>query len=79
MELKDKLQERLSTGVPLGSLPDGPTLDHFDALELAQAIESEVNRAHSMGHTKIRIDMTFEDSIAFAAYLRRASDKGIRG
>lgn len=58
-------------GVP-GPMPDGPALAHFSALELAQAIESEVNRAQGVGHTKLRLDFTFDDAIALAAFLRRA-------
>lgn len=69
---KERLQAQLRRNPVLPEYPDGPRLDHFSALELAQAIESEVNRAGGAGGTKIRLDMNFEDAMRLASYLRRA-------
>lgn len=57
--------------------PDGPLLDSFKALDLAQAIESEVNRAKENGLRKIRVDMDHFNAIAMASYLRRAVARGV--
>lgn len=70
---RERLQAQLRRdGGRLDPVPDGPKLECFSALELAQALESELNRAASVGHTKIRLDMTFDDAAKLASFLRRA-------
>lgn len=69
---RQRLIEQLRRNPTLPPMPDGPVLECFKALDLAQALESEVNRANGAGHTKIQINMRFEDAIALASYLRRA-------
>lgn len=64
------LKQYRERGLP--PLPDGPYLERMNAMKLAQAIESEVNRAEAVGHKKIRIDMDFADAIALASHLRRS-------
>lgn len=54
-------------------VPDGPRLETFDPLQMAQAIEYELNRCAAVGWPKINITMTVEDAALVAAYLRRAS------
>ncbi len=69
---RQRLVEQLRRNPVLPDAPDGPVLPCFAALELAQALEQEVNRANGRGHTKIQINMNFEDATALASYLRRA-------
>lgn len=71
-DMRAAYEAHVARGGGLVPVPDGPRLDAFSALELAQAIESEVNRAQGAGHTKIKIDMTFDDASRLAAFLRRA-------
>lgn len=83
MELNQDAQRRLlaaylaETGGRLQDAPDGPRLDEFRALELAQAVEAEINRAAVSGFTKIRLDFHLNDAATFAAFLRRASSAGV--
>lgn len=58
----------------LRDAPDGPVLECFKALELAQCIESEIGKP---GTTKVRLDMTHVDAQALATYLRRAVLMGL--
>lgn len=68
-------QLRRNSGL-IPEAPTGPLLDTFNALELAQAIESEINRAPGSDYRKIRLDMHFTDAQALASFLRRAVNKG---
>jgi hypothetical protein len=78
LELKRQLlQNQIARGQGLAPMPDGPALDRYCPLELAQALEHEVNRAHAQGHTKIRIDLSFEDCLQLARTLRRAVLLGV--
>lgn len=73
-------QLRRGCGQPdhgLPDLPDGPRLEYFSALELAQAIEAEVNRAAAQGLPKLRLDMDHADALKLASYLRRAVLRGV--
>lgn len=76
-DMKPALEQHLlrSGGVLLPA-PDGPLLDTFSALELAQAIEQEVNRAAMTGLPKLSLKMDLQDAMAMAAFLRRAVNKG---
>lgn len=72
MSVKDQfLKQYRERGLP--PFPDGPYVETMDAMALAQALESEVNRAQGVGHTKIRIDMNFDDAAALANFLRRGA------
>lgn len=73
MSVKELLQAQLRrNGGALPPAPDGPYLEAFNAFDLAQAIEHEINRAQSQGNQKIRIDLTFDDAQKLASTLRRA-------
>lgn len=71
MDLKAGLQTHLAAGGQLLPLWDAAKVERFSALELAQAIEQQVNRAAASGLARIRIDMTHDDALALASYLRR--------
>ena len=64
------------TGGQLPTVPDGPLLPCFHALEMARALEHELERAAGRAQTKIRIDMNFNDAQELASYLRRAALMG---
>ena len=46
------------------------TLDEFKALELAQAIEQNINEAMVYGNTKITVHFDLPDAARFAQFLR---------
>lgn len=54
----------------LPSLNDGPRLEVFDPLLLAQAIEQEVQRAGEYGWTKITLHLDIPDAAKLAHVLR---------
>jgi len=71
---RKNLQAQLKRdGGVLPDAPDGPVLAGFEALSLAQGIESELNRAKGVGHSKIRINMDLDDAAQLASFLRRAT------
>jgi len=73
LEHKARLQEQLRRdGGKIAPVPDGPRLDHFSALELAQGIEQEVARVGNAPGRKIVLHMDTENAMRLAAYLRRA-------
>lgn len=75
---KKALQDQLRRdGGKLPEVPDGPRLDYFSALELAQAIEHEVHRIGDAPLRKIRLDMDAENALKLASYLRRAVVAGV--
>lgn len=75
---KAALQAQLRRdGGVLPSIPDGPKMDYFSALELAQAIEYEVNRMGGADGKKIRLDMDADNAMKLASYLRRAVLAGV--
>jgi hypothetical protein len=69
-------QQLLRNGGIILPLPDGPYIEAFNALELAQAIEHEINRCHLAALSKIRIEMKLEDAHELANCLRRAAATG---
>lgn len=74
-EHRDGLMRQIQRdGMP--SLLDGASLDAFGALELAQALEHEVNRGGSPMQ-KIRVDLDYASAAKLAAYLRRAVGAGV--
>jgi hypothetical protein len=52
-------------------------MEYFSALELAQGIESEVNRIGNAEDRKIRLDMDADNAMKLASYLRRAVLMGV--
>jgi hypothetical protein len=78
LDHKAGLERQLArTGGQVPPMPDGAKLDYFAALELAQAMESEINRAMAGGLSKLRLDMDFGDAQKLASYLRRAVLMGV--
>lgn len=76
-EHKRRLEAQLQrSGGVLPPIPDGPRLDAFSALEMAQALEHEAARSAGMMLTKIRIDLDHADAARLAAFLRRAVAAG---
>jgi hypothetical protein len=56
-----------------GCLPaaaDGPIVDEFDPIKLAQAIEQESRRAIEYGWPKITVHMDLPDAMKLAKHLR---------
>lgn len=80
LELKDVLAQRVQKYglASIQPMPDGPTIvDRVKPLELAQALEAEVNRAASVGHQNLRLDMGLEDATQLASLLRRMHLMGL--
>jgi hypothetical protein len=71
------LERQIAAKIPLQDFPDGPVVDRFSALDLAQAIEFEVNRAAIVGFQKIRLDCSRDDAMRLATFLRRAVSAGV--
>lgn len=72
LELKEQFAAQLRRdGGRIAPMPDGPLLPRFDALELAQAIEHTVNQSAGLGHTKVKLDLSFDDAMLLARHLRR--------
>ena len=77
MDLKEQFQaQQVRTGGVIPPFPDGPIVPICRPLELAQALEHECNRAASVGHTKIRLDMDLYDAAELSQLLRRAAILG---
>jgi hypothetical protein len=75
---KAALQRQLQrSGGVLPDAPDGPILESFKALEFAQALEHELQRAGGAGMTKIAVYMNFNDAQELASYLRRSVLMGV--
>lgn len=55
----------------LPAIGENATLSQFNARELAQAIESEINRSGEYGFTKITLHMDLPDAAQLAKFLRR--------
>lgn len=66
-----RLNEALArNGGVLPMVPDGPRLEEFAPLPLAQALEFEVNRCAHMGWDKITLHMTPDDAMRLSRHLR---------
>ncbi len=71
--MREAYEKHVAAGGALAPVPDGPTLEAFEGLRMAQALESEVNRAQATpGMTTIQIRMSFDDASRLAAFMRRA-------
>lgn len=80
LELKEELARRVQKYglASIQPMPDGPTIvGRVSPLELAQALEAEVNRAQSVGHQNLRLDMGLDDASQLAALLRRMHLMGL--
>lgn len=68
----DNVQQALQKAGGANNLPtiDGPRLESFDALGLASALESEIERAGRENWPKISLHMDIADAKALAAALR---------
>jgi hypothetical protein len=72
-EHKARLEGQLRRdGGKIAPVPDGPRLEHFSALELAQGVEQEVARVGNAPGHKIVLHMDVENALRLASYLRRA-------
>jgi hypothetical protein len=54
----------------LPDAPDGPVLSKFNALELADAMEKELERAHEYGWSKMTLHMDLPDAYLLSQYLK---------
>jgi hypothetical protein len=69
--LKARVEAMMANGHKLPPLPDGPYLETFKPVALAQALEFEINRCGAMGWDKITLHMTPDDAARLAAHLRQ--------
>lgn len=51
--------------------PDGPVLEYWNSLDLAQVLEQEVNKAAATGMVKISLHMDLEDALRLSRSLRK--------
>jgi hypothetical protein len=75
---REQLERHVAAGGKVAPYPDGPRLERFDPLELAQGLESEINRASARGLPMLRLDMNMIDAHALAEFMRRAVAAGVR-
>lgn len=69
-------QQLIRNGGIILPMPGGTYVEQFNALELAQAIEQEINRCRIAALSKIRIEMKLEDAHVLASCLRRVASTG---
>lgn len=60
----------------LPAIGENTTLPKFNALELAQAIEAEINRSGEYGFTKITLHMDLPDAAQLSKFLRKHNGTG---
>lgn len=65
-----RAQQIINTFGCLPAINPMTTLPRFDPLELAQAIEANLNEAGTYGHTKITLHLDLPDAHALARVLR---------
>jgi CheY-like chemotaxis protein len=71
--------EHLLEAKQIGLMPEGPRLERFNPLELAEALEQQATRARLLYDVpKIDMRMDVEDALALAAWLRQAPGPGPR-
>lgn len=68
---KARVSKIIDTFGCLPSIQPMSTLPRFSALELAQALEANLNEAGLYGHTKITLHLDLPDAKALALALRR--------
>ena len=69
--LKSRVEAMMASGQPIPDMPDGPYLEIFKPVALAQALEFEVNRCAGMGWDKVTLHMTPDDAMRLASHLRQ--------
>lgn len=69
--LKTRVEAMLARGEKIPDMPDGPYLEIFKPVSLAQALEFEIRRCAAMGWDKITLHMTPDDAARLAAHLRQ--------
>jgi hypothetical protein len=68
-----EVERRIQSRVGFDAYPDGPLLDRFDPLTLAEALEREATRALIAFDTpKVDLRMDAQDALDLAAWLRQA-------
>jgi hypothetical protein len=70
---KARVQKIIDTFGCLPAIAPMTTLPAFSPLELAQAIEANLNEATVYGHTKITLHLDLMDAHALAQALRKTS------
>jgi hypothetical protein len=77
MDLTDNDRLRAAKAAKDGTpAPDGPIINSFNSLQLAQAIEHEANRCAVSGFTKISLHMDVADAVKLASALRKLAFLG---
>lgn len=66
-----RVEKLISTFGCLPTIGETTTVEHFRPEELAAGIETEINRAHGYGFTKITLHMDLPDAAALAKHLRK--------
>ena len=64
------IQKLIKTYGCLPEAPDGPTLEKFDAIKLAEAIDQELERGRDYGFSKITLHMDCPDAYLLSQFLR---------
>lgn len=64
------VEKMIQTYGCLPSIGEMTTITEFQALELAQGLEAEINRSGDYGFTKITLHMDLPDAAKLAKYLR---------
>jgi hypothetical protein len=68
---RQRIGELASSGL-LRKCPDGPVLDRFEPLLVAEALEQQALRAKLMfDHPKVDLRMDADDALLLAAFLRQ--------
>lgn len=75
-DMREAFKKHVAAGGGLSPIPDGPRLECFEARNMAEALEREVNRAEVLGLPKVQITMTLDDASRLAAFMRRAAVAG---
>lgn len=74
---KRHLEQLVRSKVQFGDFPDGPLLEVFDPLQLAEALEQQAVRAIAIFEVpKVDLRMDAGDALKLAAWLRQAPGRG---
>lgn len=65
------VEKMIQTYGCLPSIGEMTTITEFQAAELAQGLEAEINRAGDYGFTKITLHLDLPDAAKLAKYLRK--------
>jgi CheY-like chemotaxis protein len=70
---KRDVERRLARGEQFPDFPDGPVIEQFDPLALAEALEQQATRAKIVFDVpKVDMRMGADDALALARWLRQA-------